>query len=80
MEQTEKYTAQASSVVTRIRNLKKSFGSLEVLKDISLDLHHQENLVILGRSGTGKSVLIKCIVGLIQADAGEIDVIVVLLL
>lgn len=58
----------------RIRNLKKSFGDLHVLKGISLDLHQRENLVILGRSGTGKSVLIKCIVGLIRADEGEIDV------
>ncbi|NOT76051.1 MAG: ATP-binding cassette domain-containing protein [Cyclobacteriaceae bacterium] len=63
-----------SKIVTRIRNLKKSFGDLEVLKDISLDLHQSENLVILGRSGTGKSVLIKCMVGLIRADAGEIEV------
>ncbi len=58
----------------RIRNLKKSFGDLQVLKGVSLDLHSRENLVILGRSGTGKSVLIKCIVGLIRADEGEIDV------
>ncbi len=61
-------------LVMRIRNLKKSFGDLHVLKGISLDLHQRENLVILGRSGTGKSVLIKCIVGLIRADEGEIDV------
>jgi phospholipid/cholesterol/gamma-HCH transport system ATP-binding protein len=60
--------------VARVRHLKKSFGELEVLKDISLDLHYRENLVILGRSGTGKSVLIKCLVGLIRADEGEIDV------
>ncbi|CAN5251215.1 ABC transporter ATP-binding protein [soil metagenome] len=63
-----------NAIVTRIRHIKKSFGSLEVLKDISLDLHQSENLVILGRSGTGKSVLIKCMVGLIRADSGEIEV------
>ena len=63
-----------TTIVTRIKNLKKSFGKMEVLKDISLDLHQSENLVILGRSGTGKSVLIKCMVGLIRADDGEINV------
>ncbi len=61
-------------IVASLRHLKKSFGDLEVLRDISLDLHQNENLVILGRSGTGKSVLIKCMVGLIRADAGEINV------
>lgn len=61
-------------IVVKIRNLKKSFGEMEVLKDVSLDLHQSENLVILGRSGSGKSVLIKCLVGLISADEGEIEV------
>ncbi|MEJ0057016.1 MAG: ATP-binding cassette domain-containing protein [Bacteroidota bacterium] len=69
-----KTTVNKNTVVAKIRNLKKSFGSMEVLKDISLDLHQSENLVILGRSGTGKSVLIKCMVGLIKADGGEIEV------
>jgi len=61
-------------VVASVRNLKKDFGEQKVLADISLDLHETENLVILGRSGTGKSVLIKCMVGLIRADAGEVTV------
>jgi phospholipid/cholesterol/gamma-HCH transport system ATP-binding protein len=61
-------------VVASVRNLKKSFGSREVLKDVNLDLHESENLVILGRSGTGKSVLIKCMVGLIRADSGSIHI------
>jgi phospholipid/cholesterol/gamma-HCH transport system ATP-binding protein len=60
--------------VIAIRNLKKSFGAKEVLKDVSMELKKQENLVVLGKSGTGKSVLIKCIVRLLKADAGEIDV------
>lgn len=63
-----------NGVVASIHHLKKSFGSNHVLHDISLDLHDKENLVILGRSGTGKSVLIKCMVGLIKADEGEINV------
>ena len=61
-------------IVASLRHVKKSFGTMEVLRDISLDLHQNENLVILGRSGTGKSVLIKCMVGLIRADTGEINV------
>ena len=58
-------------VVVSVRNLKKAFGDRKVLNGISLDLHQSENLVILGRSGTGKSVLIKCMVGLIAPDEGE---------
>lgn len=60
--------------VIEIRNLRKGFGAKEVLKDVSLQLNKQENLVVLGKSGTGKSVLIKCIVRLLKADSGEIQV------
>jgi phospholipid/cholesterol/gamma-HCH transport system ATP-binding protein len=60
--------------VIEIKNLKKSFGSEMVLKDVSLRLMDGENLVVLGKSGTGKSVLIKCIVGLLNADGGSIHV------
>jgi len=60
--------------VLQIEHLKKSFGSKEVLKDISLTLAKGENLVVLGKSGTGKSVLIKCIVKLIEADEGKVMV------
>jgi phospholipid/cholesterol/gamma-HCH transport system ATP-binding protein len=62
------------NVVAHIRKVKKSFGDRQVLRDINFDLYQSENLVILGRSGTGKSVLIKCMVGLIKPDAGEINV------
>lgn len=61
-------------VVASIRDLKKSFGDREVLKNVNLDLYQSENLVILGRSGTGKSVLIKCMVGLIKPDSGSINI------
>jgi phospholipid/cholesterol/gamma-HCH transport system ATP-binding protein len=61
-------------VVASIQHLKKSFGDHAVLRDVNLELHQSENLVILGRSGTGKSVLIKCMVGLITADSGSIKV------
>jgi phospholipid/cholesterol/gamma-HCH transport system ATP-binding protein len=63
-----------AEVVAQVTNLKKSFGEAQVLKGINLTLHASENLVILGRSGSGKSVLIKCMVGLLQADEGEIEV------
>jgi phospholipid/cholesterol/gamma-HCH transport system ATP-binding protein len=68
------HQSNSNNVVASIRHLKKSFGDREVLKDVNLDLYESENLVILGRSGTGKSVLIKCMVGLIQPDSGTIEV------
>ena len=60
--------------VISIKGLKKSFGDYHVLRGIDLDLYKKENLVVLGRSGTGKSVLIKIISGLLKADEGHIDV------
>jgi len=60
--------------VVEIRNLQKSFGERKVLSNVNIDLREQENLVVLGRSGSGKSVLIKCMVGLLKPDAGTIKV------
>lgn len=60
--------------VINIKNLSKSFGKNTVLKDVNLTVKKGENLVVLGKSGSGKSVTIKCIVGLIEADNGEIKV------
>jgi len=57
--------------VVKLEHLKKSFGTKEVLKDINMELRKGENLVVLGRSGQGKSVAIKCISGLLQQDAGS---------
>ena len=62
------------NAVIKIENLKIQFGTLEVLKDVSLELYEGENLVVLGKSGTGKSVLIKCIVRLLDANQGTINV------
>jgi phospholipid/cholesterol/gamma-HCH transport system ATP-binding protein len=70
----ERRSEARGEVVAKITHLRKSFGDREVLKDINLELYQSENLVILGRSGTGKSVLIKCMVGLIQPDAGNINI------
>ena len=64
----------ASKPVIQIRGLRKSFGENYVLRDLDLDLQEGENLVVLGKSGSGKSVLIKCIIGLIVPDAGNIEV------
>lgn len=58
--------------VVEISGMKKSFGDNHVLKDISFDLYKGENLVILGKSGSGKSVLIKCMVALLEPDEGDI--------
>lgn len=60
--------------VIEIEHLQKSFGQQQVLKDINLSLYNGENLVILGKSGSGKSVLIKCIIGLLIPDSGRINV------
>jgi phospholipid/cholesterol/gamma-HCH transport system ATP-binding protein len=60
--------------VIEIDNLRKSFGVQAVLTDVSLKLFDGENLVVVGKSGTGKSVLIKCIVGLLTSDGGTINV------
>jgi phospholipid/cholesterol/gamma-HCH transport system ATP-binding protein len=60
--------------VIAIKELSKSFGENEVLKDVNLTVRKGEGLVILGRSGEGKSVTIKCLVRLIEADRGEIVV------
>src|ERR1700712_1340338 len=60
--------------VISIRGLKKAFEDFAVLRGIDLDLYQGENLVVLGRSGTGKSVLIKLISGLLKPDHGTIEV------
>lgn len=60
--------------VIRIGHVNKSFGSNHVLRDFSFDLLRGESVVVLGRSGSGKSVLIKCIIGLLRPDAGSIEV------
>jgi phospholipid/cholesterol/gamma-HCH transport system ATP-binding protein len=63
-----------SNKVISIRGLEKSFGSLHVLRGIDLDVFKGENVVVLGRSGTGKSVLIKIISGLLRPDRGTVNV------
>lgn len=63
-----------NETVIQIRDLYKSFGDKHVLQGINLDVFKGENVVVLGRSGTGKSVLIKIIIGLLMPDAGTVNV------
>ena len=65
---------QTTGDILSITNLSKSFGDNDVLKDINLTVKKGENLVVLGRSGSGKSVAIKCIIGLVPVDTGEINI------
>jgi phospholipid/cholesterol/gamma-HCH transport system ATP-binding protein len=64
----------ADSRVVEIKKLSKRFDTLVVLDNISLEVKKAENLVVFGRSGQGKSVLLKCIIGLMKPDSGEIFV------
>jgi phospholipid/cholesterol/gamma-HCH transport system ATP-binding protein len=60
--------------VVEIRGLIKSFGENHVLRNVDLDLYKGENLVVLGKSGSGKSVLIKIMVGLLKQDEGSVKI------
>jgi phospholipid/cholesterol/gamma-HCH transport system ATP-binding protein len=66
--------AYKPEIVVSVRDLYKSFGDNKVLRGVSLDLHKGENVVVLGRSGSGKSVLIKIISGLLMPDSGMVNV------
>ncbi|WP_044397543.1 ABC transporter ATP-binding protein [Lacinutrix sp. Hel_I_90] len=60
-------------IVLEIKDLHKRFGTNKVLNGFNMTLHKGENLVIMGKSGSGKSVMIKCLVGLMEADSGTIS-------
>ena len=64
----------SSHIILSAENLCKSFGEHSVLVNFSLNVHQGQNLVVLGKSGSGKSVLIKCIIGLLTPDSGHIVV------
>ncbi|HBE40151.1 MAG TPA: ABC transporter ATP-binding protein [Bacteroidales bacterium] len=66
--------AESPGQVIEVNNLRKGFGTEDVLMNVSLKLYNGENLVVLGKSGSGKSVLIKCIVRLLDPDEGSIKV------
>lgn len=65
---------QSTGQIVQIEDLKKSFGNQVVLKDVSLHINKGENLVVMGKSGTGKSVLIKCMVRLMEPDSGKVTI------
>lgn len=73
MEKKNKHIDKTKKVIS-IRELYKSFGTNHVLRGIGLDVYQGENVVVLGRSGTGKSVLIKIIAGLLKPDSGSVNV------
>lgn len=60
--------------ILKIKNLSKSFGNNHILNGFSMELYKGENLVIMGKSGSGKSVMIKCVVGLMESDSGDIEI------
>ncbi len=62
----------SDKVKIAVRGLKKSFGPKVVLDGVDFDLHEGESLVIIGGSGSGKSVTVKCILGLMEPDAGSV--------
>jgi phospholipid/cholesterol/gamma-HCH transport system ATP-binding protein len=68
------FTKPDRDAVITIRNLYKSFGDNKVLNGLDLDLYRGENMVVLGKSGSGKSVLIKIIIGLMRPDNGSVHV------
>ncbi|MEP6617088.1 MAG: ABC transporter ATP-binding protein [Ginsengibacter sp.] len=72
--ESEKHVIDKSEVMISIRDLYKSFGDNHVLAGINLEVFKGENVVVLGRSGTGKSVLIKIISGLLKPDSGTVNV------
>lgn len=72
-ENNTKQNKDAAKVIS-VKGLYKSFGENNVLRGIDLEVYKGENVVVLGRSGTGKSVLIKIIAGLLKPDKGEVNV------
>lgn len=60
--------------IVKITNLEKSFNNNRILNGVNVSVNKGENLVVLGKSGSGKSVLIKCIVGLVKPDEGQVCV------
>lgn len=70
----QKETKGQPKTVIDIRDLRKSFGDNQVLNGFNMKLNEGENLVVMGKSGSGKSVMIKCLVGLMQPDSGYIEV------
>lgn len=69
----QEITSQKHPII-KLENLKKAFGDNVVLNGFNLELFEGENLVIMGKSGSGKSVMIKCLIGLTEVDSGNIEI------
>ena len=67
-----KTNTTSKNAIISIKDLHKSFGTNVVLDGFDLELYEGENLVVMGKSGSGKSVMIKCVIGLEQPDSGSI--------
>jgi phospholipid/cholesterol/gamma-HCH transport system ATP-binding protein len=65
-------TKETDELVVSIKKLRKTFGEKDILKEVNLNIRKAENLVVLGKSGSGKSTIIKCMVRLMEPDEGEI--------
>ena len=65
---------EKDDVMIKLRNLRKSFGTQNVLLDVNLNIRRKETMVIIGQSGGGKSVILKHMIGLLQPDGGEVSV------
>ena len=63
-----------SETIISYRNVEKSFGNNRIYRDVTLDIHRGETLCVIGGSGTGKSVMMKMLVGLLEPDAGELQI------
>ena len=74
MEKQPQHITTSKRTVIRIKDLCKRFGDQVVLNNFCMEMYEGENLVLMGKSGAGKSVMIKCLVGLMEPDSGEIEV------
>ena len=74
IEASNTFSHENVTPIIEVEHLKKAFGSNVVLRDFNLKVYPAENVIVMGKSGIGKTVLIKCIIGLIKPDSGMLKV------